>query len=220
MNYLAIFTLLITLCFSSPLEAQEPTPNLGAYKTVLRQYLNSDEYQQDLKAVATQATTYLEKRVQENSHSTKPKKLAVIFDIDETLLSNKAYLEAFDFDIRPATWRKYRIDMLAQKIPATYALYQKACQAHVTVFLVTGRIPEERQKTIHNLTTEGFRGWQQLFLKPSSDIPSKDFKTKTRKDIESLGYQIIVNIGDQDSDLVGGYAERTYKLPNPFYFIG
>jgi hypothetical protein len=28
-----------------------------------------------------------------------------------------------------------------------------------------------------------------------------------------------VNIGDQMSDLDGGFAERTYKLPNPFYFI-
>jgi len=30
---------------------------------------------------------------------------------------------------------------------------------------------------------------------------------------------IIVNAGDQESDLAGGYAERAYKLPNPFYYI-
>jgi hypothetical protein len=29
---------------------------------------------------------------------------------------------------------------------------------------------------------------------------------------------IIVNIGDQ-SDLEGGHAEMTFKVPNPFYFI-
>jgi hypothetical protein len=30
---------------------------------------------------------------------------------------------------------------------------------------------------------------------------------------------IIANLGDQFSDLAGGYAERTFKLPNPFYSI-
>ena len=30
---------------------------------------------------------------------------------------------------------------------------------------------------------------------------------------------IIASVGDQWSDLDGGYAERVFKLPNPFYFI-
>ena len=34
-----------------------------------------------------------------------------------------------------------------------------------------------------------------------------------------LGYRIIANVGDQESDLTGGGADRSFKLPNPFYFI-
>jgi hypothetical protein len=30
---------------------------------------------------------------------------------------------------------------------------------------------------------------------------------------------VVVNLGDQMSDLDGGHAERMYKLPNPFYFV-
>jgi hypothetical protein len=30
---------------------------------------------------------------------------------------------------------------------------------------------------------------------------------------------IVLNMGDQESDLMGGYAQRTFKLPNPFYYI-
>jgi len=26
-------------------------------------------------------------------------------------------------------------------------------------------------------------------------------------------------MGDQESDLRGGYAEKTFKLPNPVYFL-
>ncbi len=46
------------------------------------------------------------------------------------------------------------------------------------------------------------------------------YKSGTRKHIEDdLGYEIIANFGDQYSDLDGGYADRTYKLPNPTYFV-
>jgi hypothetical protein len=45
------------------------------------------------------------------------------------------------------------------------------------------------------------------------------YKTATRKHIESLGYEIVANFGDQYSDLEGGYADKTFKLPNPTYFL-
>ena len=37
--------------------------------------------------------------------------------------------------------------------------------------------------------------------------------------LKKQGYKIIENIGDQYSDLTGGYSAATYKLPNPFYYI-
>jgi predicted secreted acid phosphatase len=45
------------------------------------------------------------------------------------------------------------------------------------------------------------------------------YKTATRAHIESLGYEIVGNFGDQFSDLEGGHADRTFKLPNPNYFL-
>jgi acid phosphatase len=40
-----------------------------------------------------------------------------------------------------------------------------------------------------------------------------------RRKIAGQGYTIILNMGDQESDLAGGYAEKTFKLPNPVYFL-
>ena len=37
--------------------------------------------------------------------------------------------------------------------------------------------------------------------------------------IESLGYDIVANFGDQFSDLNGGFADQTFKIPNPTYFL-
>ncbi len=67
----------------------------------------------------------------------------------------------------------------------------------------------------------GYAGWEHLYMRPviytqSSIVP---FKSAARREIEGKGYAVILNMGDQWSDLKGGYAERSVKLPNPYYFI-
>jgi acid phosphatase len=57
-------------------------------------------------------------------------------------------------------------------------------------------------------------------MRPANSTgPVSTRKTASRKDIEKRRFTIIANVGDQNSDLVGGHAERTFKVPNPFYFI-
>jgi hypothetical protein len=45
------------------------------------------------------------------------------------------------------------------------------------------------------------------------------YKSLTRQHIESLGVVIVANVGDQYSDLKGGFADSTYKIPNPMYYL-
>ena len=45
------------------------------------------------------------------------------------------------------------------------------------------------------------------------------YKSATRAHIASLGYDIVANFGDQFSELKGGYAVRTFKVPNPMYYL-
>ena len=45
------------------------------------------------------------------------------------------------------------------------------------------------------------------------------YKSATRAYIESLGYEIVANFGDQYSDFTGGFEDRTFKMPNPNYFL-
>ena len=49
--------------------------------------------------------------------------------------------------------------------------------------------------------------------------PTTLYKSGVRAHIEDLGYEIVGNFGDQFSDLTGGFADRTFKLPNPNYFL-
>ena len=54
---------------------------------------------------------------------------------------------------------------------------------------------------------------------PSPAARRVQYKSLTRQHIESLGYDIVANLGDQFSDLDGGFADRTFKIPNPMYFL-
>jgi hypothetical protein len=45
------------------------------------------------------------------------------------------------------------------------------------------------------------------------------YKAGTRAYIESLGYDIVADFGDQYSDLLGGYTDQTFKMPNPNYYL-
>jgi hypothetical protein len=49
--------------------------------------------------------------------------------------------------------------------------------------------------------------------------PTIRYKSGVRAHIEALGWRIIGNFGDQFSDLKGGFADRTFKMPNPNYYL-
>ena len=100
----------------------------------------------------------------------------------------------------------------------------KAARARgVAVFFLTGRgdDPAERAATARNLRRAGYHGWSALILRGPNErhLSATDYKSARRAQIAAQGYTIIASIGDQWSDLDGGSAERTFKLPNPFYFI-
>ena len=99
-------------------------------------------------------------------------------------------------------------------------LYDFAKSKGVSIFFLTGRYDTSRESTSSNLTAAGYAGWTDLLFRPSGNSQTAAImKAGVRRGIEQKGYKIIFDIGDQLSDLAGGYAERTYKLPDPFYFV-
>jgi predicted secreted acid phosphatase len=81
-----------------------------------------------------------------------------------------------------------------------------------------------REWTLANLQKAGFTGVTSELLYMRAPVSPGEprvsiYKTEQRIKIEQIPKAIIANVGDQNSDLVGLHAERTFKLPNPFYFI-
>ncbi|HET7026605.1 MAG TPA: HAD family acid phosphatase [Candidatus Limnocylindrales bacterium] len=58
-----------------------------------------------------------------------------------------------------------------------------------------------------------------IHASPAASCATIPYKSGVRAHIEDLGFDIVANFGDQFSDLEGGFADRTFKLPNPNYFL-
>lgn len=198
--------------------AAEPT-NLHTVKQEVIKYHDSGEYDKDIANVMAGAMKYLKQRVSESKKDGK--KLAVVLDIDETSLSNYPDMRRLDFG---GTIQEIRADEDKgddEAITPTLIFYKYAKANNVAVFFITGRFENEREATEANLKKAGYQNWDGLVLRhgkfmQGSAVP---YKTAMRKKLSENGYDIIISVGDQQSDLDGGYADTVYKLPNPYYFV-
>jgi hypothetical protein len=132
-------------------------------------------------------------------------KPAIVLDIDETSLSNYSGLAASNFS--SAGTAIPAAAGTGTAIAPTLALYKDARARGVAVFFVTGRPSLIDAATQSNLRSVGYNQGTEAF------------KSGARAAIQAKGYDIVLNMGDQESDLDGGHADRDFKLPNPYYFI-
>ena len=207
----------------SPLAPGERIPNLDNFKTELKAYHDCTGrhgcYTHDLDLQADRAIAFLHRRV---SRSTPGQKLAVVFDIDETTLSNYEEMLAADFAYDSARFNAWVDSAKAPVIPGTLRIYKEAQRLGVSVFFLTGRPESQRAATEQNLRAQGFDNWQQLILRPpdQASATALAYKSAARAGIVASGYKIILNVGDQWSDLRGNpMAEYSVKYPDPYYFI-
>lgn len=215
-------TLGLALVFAAvAVSAVEPT-NLSTAKQQVQHYVATGEYGKEVARVAAEANQYLIRRIPKGipKSAKHSQKLAVVFDIDETTLSNARHIQANDYGYIPKVWDAWVAEGQATAIYPVQAVYNTAVNAKVDVFFITGRSPDGAAATERNLRQVGYETWARIIYKPADFAePARAFKIAARRQLAAEGYLIILNIGDQNSDLVGGYAERFFKLPNPFYLM-
>ncbi|WP_445151777.1 HAD family acid phosphatase [Baekduia sp. Peel2402] len=219
--------------------------NAGDLKAVLTQYHDSGVYDAQIAKVDGVAIKWLNKFGQQRSdlarkakkaraaHHGKDndrrggqkkskwwqKKQAIVFDVDETALSNYSAIVADGFVYGPKSQAE-AVDEIGTAIKPSLDLFNLAKSKGVDVFFITGRGEAVRDHTASNLAREGFTGYKELVLKPAGFTGTTvAYKAGARKAIEDQGYNILASVGDQYSDLAGGYADLAVKLPNPFYYL-
>ena len=168
------------------------------------------------------------------------KRPAVVFDADDTTLwTYDMEVGDMHFTYNPA---EQNVWVQGERFPATPAMVglEKTIQkAGCTVIGLTGRNDDQKAATLGNLAKVGYTGFTSAnyytkwtgagaSTQPSyihcaaASCTTIEYKSQTRAHVESRSgghYDIVANFGDQFSDLIGGHADRTVKLPNPTYYL-
>ena len=207
----------------APLQAAS-VPKLYEAQQQVDEYIRSGRYDGEVAKVLAAARAWLEERAKT---AVKP---AAVLDIDETSLSNwpayrlngwgRVLIGGCDLQHGPCGLRAWQALRQSKALLPTLALARRARELGVAVFFISGRPTSLHEATARNLREQGYE-WTGLVLLPDGAqfASAADFKAPERRKITEQGYTIILNVGDQESDLKGGYAEQTFKLPNPVYFL-
>jgi len=117
---------------------------------------------------------------------------------------------------------EYVQEASAPALPETKRLYDRLLALGIKPVILTGRREDKREATARNLAAAGYTGYEKLLLKPQdARVHAVEFKSGERQKLEDAGYVIVGNIGDQWSDILGApEGARTFKLPDPMYYIG
>lgn len=211
--------MMIALCHSSLSFAHVSKVQSPEALAKTSQYYDSGQYFRDISQKINEAKDYLDEQLQEKSHD----KLAIVLDVDETALSNYHNLKRMHFTGNTEAYTGGYLLGDLPPIESVLQLYEHALKNNIAVFFITGRpnTPEIHSATVMNLKRAGYHTWQGIYLRPTHDdeVSVERYKMLARKDISKKGFEVVLNVGDQISDLMGGYAQAQIKLPNPFYYI-
>lgn len=186
-------------------------------------------YARQVGGIEHDLSRYLAGAVRHTHGNSRP---AIVFDVDDTTLITYTYELEHTFAFDPVSNDQF---VQAQRMTEVFGmpdLVNQAAREGITVFFVTGRPESQRAATQGNLAKVGYQppaDADHLFLKNAASPPpylscgstctTIQYKSMTRAHIESLGFTILADVGDQFSDLEGGHSGRTFKLPNPMYFL-
>jgi len=136
------------------------------------------------------------------------KPIAIVTDIDETVLDNSPYnarMVKTDTDYTRDTWIAWGKEAKAKSIPGALEFFNYAHKKGVAIYYLSNRYYVQTPETIINLKKNGFLGVdeQHVLLRKETS------KKKPRRDLISKTHQIVMLFGDNLSD----FSEDFDKQP-------
>ncbi|KAH7522023.1 acid phosphatase 1 [Ziziphus jujuba] len=187
----------------------------------VRKYVSSTQYDIDSEVAMEECLVYLST----SCDLQKDGRDAWIFDIDDTLLSTVPYYKKHNYGGEKLNLTSLEEWMRQSKAPAlehSLNLFNELKARGLQIILVSSRREYLRSATINNLVNVGYHGWTSLILRGPEDESKRvqTFKANVRKQLINNGYRIWGIVGDQYSSIEGfPAARRTFKLPNPLYYV-
>ena len=219
-------------------------PNIDSVKSTIRTYYgatngiadkDSSPYISELKSMQAAILAQL-------PDPAPAPNLAVVLDADDTTLWTYDMEDAamhFNFD--PALQADYVRDGRFPATPGMVDFVRTVADRGYDIYGITGRGAGQEADTLANLEKVGYTEFnaENFYTKFASADTKPDYldcnsgvapddatkcstveyKAGTRQHIEDTGETIVLNIGDQFSDLQGGSSLNNVKLPNPTYYL-
>ncbi len=207
--YFEVLSLLIMVSACTP-----SLINLSDAKENVRVYYENGAYENELSEIAENTIAKLND-IKLTSNST------VVFDVDETILSNYEHIKEVDFGFKLDLWKEWIEKSKATAINPTKKIYKWCVKNNVKVVFLTGRFQNQYQFTYRNLLLQGFTKIDTLICRKEdeSKLSAAVYKTNERKILTDKGYEIIASIGDSETDIKGEFTGLKIKLPNYLYKI-
>ena len=190
------------------IQAQVWTQNSAEYRALCYQAFNAAKMNLD-------ALFFFEKEYD--------KPLAIIADVDETVLDNSPYdgkLILNNTTYNRESWVEWGNLEIAKAIPGSLEFLIYASEKNVEIFYISNRYSEQLESTVNNLKKLGFPDAKESNVLLRGDTRSKSERRKSVSD----NYEVIMLIGDNLSDfndefeikLYNERSDQTDKLKNEF----
>lgn len=228
-------TFLYFLAFASFIGCQTPphehVENIHRRNMMATLYMQqAPEYVALAEQAYHQATIVLNKQLDK---ATVP--LAIVTDIDETVLDNSPYqakqvLENINY---PDHWDEWINKADAQPIPGSLAFLKHADSLGIAIFYISNRKIHLLDATIKNLNKFGYPQADSAHIYLRTSTASKE---ERRNKVLEQGYQIALFLGDNLDDMsaqfetedtqaraeavksnLNNFGEKYIVLPNPTY---
>ncbi|RFZ85980.1 5'-nucleotidase, lipoprotein e(P4) family [Mucilaginibacter terrenus] len=157
----------------------------------------------EYRALCFQAYNIARQRVNEAVRNDGAKPLAIVTDVDETVLDNSPYdamRAANNQEYSQDTWKAWTDKAVADTVPGAPSFFKYAASKGITVFYITNRSENERASTLKNLQAYGFPNADDAHLLLRQNSSSKE----SRRQTVLSTYNIVLLCGDNlpDFDLL------------------
>lgn len=190
-----ILSFLLVICVLAS-NAQEPKPLFKNDQKLLP--VLWQQHAAEYRALCYQAFNIAELRL-EQAIKAKKKKLAIITDLDETILDN-SYSEAQGLkeghSYTPASWKEWTDKSAATAVPGAVAFLRLAKKKGVSIYYISNRNNNEVMSTLKNLQQLGLPDADTSHMLFVKDVSSKE----ARRQAVMKHHHVFMLLGDNLND--------------------
>jgi len=182
-NYFLLFLIFVLVGCSS----NQPV-NLRTAKDLVKDYYESGKYDEEMNEIIKDAEEKFSKVVVKNNS-------AVIFDVDDTALSNYEISKKLDYGYDFNIIQEWVLNAKLPAIKQTKGLYDFLKSKNVKLIFLTGRTSEEYDATYRNLIEQGYTGFDTLIVR--NDEQKKTEAQTFKSDLERRLQNLVIKLLEQ-----------------------